>query len=112
MVRMVAEQLAFVTTNPVGGKSRAACWPGTSCKWSGLTSGMRSGTSGSIRWLRALLKTGTPVRAQRSSTSPATSALKAENATSTPPVASMGSTTIAPTSSGTGVGRNQRHASE
>ena len=58
--------------------------PGVDCRsmravWAGLTSGMRRGTAGSIRWLRAFEITGTPASAKACSTSPATDASRPEN---------------------------------
>ena len=48
-------------------------WSFTASNWSGLTSGMRMGTWGSILWLPALVNTATPASASWDSVGPARS---------------------------------------
>ena len=71
------EQLGLVTMRP--DHPRAAPCRASSARWSALTSGITSGTTGSMRWLRALLTTTCPARANSASTSPATDASRPEN---------------------------------
>ena len=53
---------------------RRACWTGMSAVWSGLTSGISSGTSGSIRCAAAFEQTAKPAAASSSSTAPGVAA--------------------------------------
>ena len=52
MVRTMVEQFGLVTRRPF--QPRAFCWTERTARCSGLISGTRSGTSGSMRWLREL----------------------------------------------------------
>ena len=73
----MVEQLGLVTMGP--DHPRAAPCSSSRARWSALISGITSGTSGSMRWLRALLTTACPARANSASTSPATEASRPEN---------------------------------
>ena len=61
------------------GQPRVSCWRSTSARWSRLASGMSSGTSASIRWVRVLVTTYAPAAANACSIGPATSASSALN---------------------------------
>ncbi len=73
----MVEQFALVTMNPPWGK---VAWERASSRWSGLTSGMSSGTSARMRWEAALENTATPASASAASASLATSVGRPENA--------------------------------
>src|SRR5215210_6393851 len=73
----VAEQFALVTIAPL--QPRFLRWQSIRPRWSPLTSGITSGTSGSIRKFLVLLNTNFPAFANAISTSPATAASSAEN---------------------------------
>src|SRR5687767_6112790 len=75
----IVEQLGLVTIAPDQHFTRR-CSP-ISARWSALISGMSSGTTGSIRKLRALLTTTCPAFANAASMSPATEASRPENTT-------------------------------
>ncbi len=80
-------------------------------RWSGLTSGIRSGTSGSMRWLREFDTTAWPLFASAVSTSPATEESRPENRILDSNFSSHVLTTRAATDSGMGVPRRHVHAS-
>ena len=110
MVRVMVEQLGFVTIAP--GQPRSRRWCGISSMWSGFTSGIRSGTSASRRWLREFDSTKCPAPAKSRSIPPATDASMAEKTTSGQSAdTSAGCTTIPATPSGMGPSCTQRAAS-
>ena len=94
------EQFGFVTIAP--GQPRCARCSGTSRRCSALTSGTSSGTSGSMRKLRALLRTMWPAAAKACSTSPATLASSAEKTTAGPRPGTHASTVSSAAASGSG----------
>ena len=105
MVSTTVEQLGLVTMAPLPPRSFACAR--RSARWSALTSGTRSGTVGSMRWLRALLTTKWPASAKARSSSPATPASSAENTSRGPTPGVAGSTVRSPIPSGMGV--SSRH---
>ena len=105
--RMTVEQFGLVTSAPV--QPRALRCASMRPRWSLLISGTSSGTSGAMRWLRALLTTKWPALAKASSISPATEASIAENSSSggLPAPGRASWTTRSATSTGIDTGRRQ-----
>src|SRR5439155_4079390 len=83
----------------------------SSARWSGFTSGTRSGTPSSMRWDDELLITGYPACAKRVSIEPAMSAGRPENTRSHARGGSGAWTTSAAAVGGTSPGSRQVHAS-
>ena len=111
--RWVVVQLGLVTMKPRF-HPRRACWMGMSAVWSGLTSGISSGTSGSIRCAAAFEQTAKPAAASSSSTAPALPLGSAEKSSRTSDgiaAASVGTTIISATAGGIPPRSSHLHAS-
>ena len=105
----MVEQLGLVTMQP--DHPLAALCSVSKARWSALTSGITSGTTGSMRWLRALLTTTCPARANSASTSPATEASRPENSSRGARPGVTRSTVISAMRSGRAAGRRHGVAS-
>src|SRR5947209_14366468 len=105
----MAEQLGFVTANPPDFFRQA--WHSMSLMWSGLTSGMTSGTSGFMRKALELETTAQPASAKRGSSSAAIPESSAAKITCGAPSGDAGETVIWATRSGKAVFMRQRAAS-
>src|SRR6476659_5944986 len=79
MTNPIAEQLGLVTTNPP--LLRRHDWHSMSLMWSGLTSGITSGTSFTMRSALELVITAQPASAKRGSISAAIEASRAAKIT-------------------------------
>src|SRR3954465_1873112 len=105
----MAEQFEFVTANPPD--FRRQDWHSISLTWSGLTSGITSGTSFAMRSALEFVITAQPASAKRGSSSAAMDASRAAKIIFGAPSGVAADTRILATFAGIGVFRRQRAAS-
>src|SRR5258705_2443749 len=108
MARPTTLQFGLVTMYPPPVRLRCTA---SASRWSGLTSGISSGTSGSMRWLREFDTTAWPLFASAVSTSPATDESRPENRILDSNFSSQALTTRPAADSGRGVPSRHVHAS-
>src|SRR6185437_2840834 len=105
----MAEQFELVTTKPPD--FRRQDWHSISLMWSGLTSGITSGTSFAMRRALEFVITAQPASAKRGSSSAAIDASSAAKITLGAPSGVAADTRILATLAGIGVLKRQRAAS-
>ena len=111
--RWVVVQFGLVTMKPRSSRARVF-WTGMSAVCSGLTSGISSGTSASMRCADAFEQTAKPAAASSSSTAPALPPGSAEKSSRTSDgiaAGSVGTTTMSATAAGMPPRSSHLHAS-